>query len=65
MALALNKKLGGYLADLGNTTGIVVLSLDSATPVIRRPSHEGRGLKRCRALVVFLSVREITPEESA
>lgn len=32
VALALNKKLGGYLAELGNTTGIVVLSLDSATP---------------------------------
>lgn len=32
VALALNKKLGGYLAELGDTTGIVVLSLDSATP---------------------------------
>jgi CRISPR-associated protein Csd1 len=32
VALALNKKLGGYLAELGDTAGIVVLSLDSATP---------------------------------
>ena len=32
VALALKKKLIGYLADLGDTTGIFVLSLDSATP---------------------------------
>lgn len=32
IALALNKKMSGYHAVLGDTTGIVVLSLDSATP---------------------------------
>lgn len=32
VALALKKKIGGYHAELGDTTGIVVLSLDSATP---------------------------------
>lgn len=32
VANALKSKLSGYRADLGNTTGIVVLSLDSATP---------------------------------
>lgn len=32
VAHALNKKLLGYHAELGDTTGIVVLSLDSATP---------------------------------
>ena len=32
IAHALNKKLLGYHTELGDTTGIVVLSLDSATP---------------------------------
>lgn len=32
VANALKSKLSGYRADLGNTTDIVVLSLDSATP---------------------------------
>ncbi|MFZ4681594.1 MAG: type I-C CRISPR-associated protein Cas8c/Csd1 [Terrimicrobiaceae bacterium] len=32
IALALTKKLDGYRAELGDTTNIIVLSLDSATP---------------------------------
>lgn len=32
VALALQKKVSGYLATLGDTTDIVILSLDSATP---------------------------------
>lgn len=32
VAMALKSKLSGYRADLGNTTGIVILSIDSATP---------------------------------
>ena len=31
-ALKLNKKIAGYSAELGDTTGIVVMGLDSATP---------------------------------
>jgi CRISPR-associated protein Csd1 len=32
LALKLNKKIAGYSADLGNTAGIVVMGMDSATP---------------------------------
>ncbi len=32
LALKLNRKIAGYISDLGNTTDIVVLGLDSATP---------------------------------
>ncbi|MBB5353687.1 CRISPR-associated protein Csd1 [Haloferula luteola] len=32
VGLALKKKLGGYHADLGDTTDVIFLSLDSATP---------------------------------
>lgn len=32
IALALNSKISGYRAQLGDTTSIIVLSLDSATP---------------------------------
>ncbi len=32
IALKFNKKIAGYKADLGDTTGIVVMGIDSATP---------------------------------
>lgn len=32
LALRLNKKIAGYSAEIGETTGIVVMGLDSATP---------------------------------
>lgn len=32
LAIKLNKKIAGYSADLGDTNGVVVIGLDSATP---------------------------------